>query len=104
MKLKAYPTTVLQIPTLESEVNLCTCVFGCLQGNMCEPFINLLERKEHSHNTRNNNLSLKFPKMETHFVCKVFCVAAGNAYSKIPVSERQLVSRILFRKLSDDSI
>ena len=77
-------------------------MFDCLQGNLCNPFQNYLQRKDHSQNTRNNYLPVKVPRMKSEFGRKSFCLSAANVYSNCPILARQLDSRVLFRAHLDD--
>ena len=65
---------------------------------MCSPFKNYFERTAHGQNTRNNNLSVKVPKMKTEFGGKSFSVTVTSTYNNIPISARKLDSRVLFRE------
>ena len=77
-------------------------MFDCLQDNVCNPFQNYFQRKDHSQNTRNNTLAVKFPRMKTEFGRKSFCVPAANVYNNVPILARKLDSRVLFREHVDD--
>ena len=77
-------------------------MFDCLQDNVCSPFQNYFERKDHGQNTRNNNLAVKFPRMKTEFGRKSFCVSTANVYNNVPILARQLDSRVLVRVHVDD--
>ena len=68
------------------------------------PFTNYFERNEHCQNTRNNNLTVKVPKMKTEFGRKSFSVTAAHVYNNIPISARKLDSRVLFRTQVHDLI
>ena len=71
---------------------------------MCDSFTNDLERKEHCQNTRNDNLTVKVPKMITDFGRLSFSVTAAHVYNNIPISARKLDSRVLFRTQVHDLI
>ena len=104
IKSKSNPSTDLRIPTIECAMKkeVCTFVFDCLQDNVCDPFKSYFERKQHSQNTRNNNLAVKVPRMKTEFGRKSFSVTAANTYNKVPILARQLDSRVLFRTHVND--
>ena len=61
-------------------------------------------RNEHGKNTRNNNLTVKVPRMKTEFGRKSYCVTAANIFNNIPILARQLDSRVLFRTHVNDLI
>ena len=83
---------------------MCAFVFDCIQDNVCDPFKNYFERQKHDQNTRNNNLTVKVPRMKTEFGCKSFCLTAADIYNKVPILTRQLNSRVLFRTHLNDFI
>ena len=64
----------------------------------------MVKRKEHYQNTRNNNLTVKVPKMKTEFGRKSFSVTTAHVYNNIPISARKLDSRVLFRTQVHDLI
>ena len=97
IRSKANPSTDLRIPTIEG-------VFDCLQNNVCDPFTHYFERKEHVQNTRNDNFTVKVPKMKTEFGRKSCSVTAANAYNNLPILARKLDSRVLFRTHVHDLI
>ena len=90
IKSKANPSTDLRIPIIECAIKkkVCTFVFDWLQDNVCDPFKSYFEREQHIQNTRNNNLTVKVPRMKTEFGRKSFCVTTANIYNKVPVLAR----------------
>ena len=62
--------------------------FDSIYGYSCEVFQNYFERLNHLHNTRNNNLSLKFPKVRTEFGRKGFYFLGAKAFNDLPLSVR----------------
>ena len=80
----------------------CSLVFNCLQGTVCSPFKNYLERLNHNANVRNNGKALKFPKVKLNFARRSFYVLVTSIFNSLPLSLRNINSRILSRKALDD--
>ena len=67
--------------------------FSSIYGYSCEVFQNYFERLNHLHNIRNNNLSLKLPKVRTEFGRKGFYFLGAKAFNDFPLSVRMLCNQ-----------
>ena len=70
-------------------------MFDCLLYNVCDPFQNYFETKEHGQNTRNNNLAVRIPRVKTELDRKSFYVYAADVYNNVPILARQLKSGVI---------
>ena len=71
---KLCPKIDFCIPSVEDMVKTKACcfIFYCLHNNVCDIYKKVFERMEHAHNTRNNHVSVKLPKIRTEFGCKFY--------------------------------
>ena len=81
----------------------CCFVFDCLNGTACFPFKDYFQRLHHNAlNTRNNGKSAKLPKVKLDFARRSFYFLGASIFNSLPLSLRNINSRVLFRKALDD--
>ena len=81
----------------------CRFVFDCLNGTVCCPFKDYFERLHHNAlNTRNNGNTVKIPKVKLDFARRSFYFLGASIFNSLPLSLRNIDSRILFSKALDD--
>ena len=100
---KSCPKIDLRIPSVEGMVKtkVCSFIFDCLHNNVCDIY-EVFERMEHVHNTRNNHVSVKLPKIRTEFGRKSFNVLAVKTFNELLLLAKNFDSRILFRTFLDE--
>jgi len=80
----------------------CRFVFNCLNGTVCFPFKDYFERLHHNAlNTWNNGNTVKIPKVKLDFAIRFYFLGA-SIFNSLPLSLRNINSRILFSKALDD--
>ena len=78
-------------------------VFDCLNGTACSPFKNYFQRLNHNAlNTRNNGKAAKLPKVKLDFARRSFYFLGASIFNSLPLSLRNINSRVLFRKALED--
>jgi len=90
----------------------CRVVFDCFNGDVCFPFKDYFERLHHNAlNTRNNGNTAKLPnngntaklpKVKLDFARRSFYFLGASIFNSLPLSLRNINSRILFWKALDD--
>ena len=81
----------------------CYFVFDCLNGTACFPFKDYFQRLHHNAlNTRNNGKSAELPKAKLDFARRSFYFLGASTFNSLPLSLRNINSRVLFRKALDD--
>ena len=81
----------------------CRFVFDCLNGTVCCPFKDYFERLHHNALiTRNNGNTVKIPKVKLDFARRSFYFLGASIFNSLPLSLRNIDSRILFSKALDD--
>ena len=81
----------------------CCLVFDCLNGTACSPFKNYFQRLNHNAlNTRNNGKAAKLPKVKLDFARRSFYFLGASIFNSLPLSLRNINSRVLFRKALED--
>ena len=78
----------------------CHFVFDCLNGTVCCPFKDYFERLH--HNARSNGNTVKIPKVKLDFARRSFYFLGASIFNSLPLSLRNINSRILFSKALDD--
>ena len=88
-----------QVQTIDNFIKKQTCqfVFDCLQDTVCTPFKGYFHKTEHNINTRNNESSLRLPKVKLEFGRKSFAFQGALIYNSLPLEIRNIHSRLLFR-------
>ena len=94
----------LRVPTVSSLIKkrVCTMVFDCLNNNICELFENYFERRDHKYATRNNENSVKLPKVKLETGRKSFYFLAAKTFNSLPSEVRTLKYRTVFRKAIEE--
>ena len=77
-------------------------VFDCLNNNICEVFENYFERRDHKYATRNNENSVKLPKVKLEAGRKSFYFLAAKTFNSLPSEVRTLKYRTVFRKAIEE--
>ena len=81
----------------------CCFVFDCLNGTTCFPFKDYLQRLHHNaFNTRNNGKTAKLPKVKLGFARRSIYFLSSSIFNSLPLSLRNINSRVLFRKALGD--
>ena len=95
----------LRILTVDNflQKRACCFVFDCLNGTACFPFKDYFHRLHHNAlNTRNNGKTAKLPKVRLDFARRSFYFLGASIFNLLPLSLRNINSRVLFRKALDD--
>ena len=70
---------------------------------MFSPFKNYFQRLNHNTiNTKNNGKAAKLPKVTLDFTRHSFYSLGASIFNSLPLSLRNINSRVLFRKSLDD--
>ena len=80
----------------------CSLVYDCLQESVCSPFKNYSERLSHNVDTRNNENSVKRPKVKLEFARRGFYFLGASIFNSLPLSLRSINSRVLFKEALED--
>ena len=80
----------------------CCFVFDCLNGTTCFPFKDYFERFHNALNTRNSGKSARLPKVKLDFARRSFYFLGASIFNSLPLSLRNINSRVLFRNALDD--
>ena len=91
-------------PRKPSQQKKASClVFDCLNGTACSPFKNYFQGLNHNAlNTRNNGKAAKLPKVKLDFARRSFYFLGASIFNSLPLSLRNINSRVLFRKALED--
>ena len=77
----------------------CCFVFDCLNRTACFPFKDYFHRLHHNaSNTRNNGKTAELPKVRLDFARCSFYFLGASIFNLLPLSLRNINSRVLFRK------
>ena len=76
----------------------CSIVRKCISKDLPPPMDNYFEIMTHEQRTRNNNLSIRLPKVKTECARKGFYYQAAYLYNLLPLSIRRLSVENLFYK------
>lgn len=79
----------------------CCFVFDCLNGTACFPFY--FQRPHHNALTaRNDGNTANLPRVKLDFVRRSFCFLGASILNSLPLSLRNINSRVLFKKALGD--
>ena len=80
------------VKNIHSEIlfQCCKLVRQCLDGTVCNNLKNYFEITNHTVNTRNNQISLKLPKVKLSCAKKAFYFIGAKAYNNIPKNIRDI--------------
>lgn len=89
------------IPTIENfaDRERCLLVRKCITNQMSEEFNNYFTVFEHKIRTRNNELSIKLPKVKLEIAKKSFFFAGGQLYNKLPIEIRKMKNFSQFKTM-----
>ena len=73
-------------------------VKSCLDQNSCDSFNNYFDYLNHSMGTRNNNISVKLPRIKLESTKKGFYYYGAVEFNKLPRDIRELRSIMLFKR------
>ena len=79
---------------------ICTQVFNCINGNVCDNFKNYFEVM--SNNTRNANKLIRLPKVKLESTKKSFRYTGAKEYNNLPMKVRNATSTKEFIRLYDE--
>ena len=90
----------LRVPSVSSLIKkrACTIVFDCLNNNICEVFENYFEKRDNKYATRNNQNTVKLPKVKLETGSRSFYFLAAKTFHTLPSKIRTLKYRTVFRK------
>ena len=80
----------------------CCFVFDCLDGTACFPFKDYFQRFHSALNTRNSGKTARLPKVKLGFARRSFYFLGASIFNSLPLSLRNIHSRVLFRNALDD--
>ena len=95
----------LRILTIDNflQKRACCFVFDCLNGTACFPFKVYFQRSHHNAlTTRNNGKSAKLPRVKLDFARRSFYFLGASIFNSLPLSLRNINSRVIFKKALDD--
>ena len=95
----------LRILTIDNflQKRACCFVFDCLYGTACFPFKGYFQWSHHNAlTTRNNGKSVKLPRVKLDFARRSFYLLGASIFNSLPLSLRNINSRVLFKKALDD--
>ena len=95
----------LRILTIDNflQKRACCFVFDCLNGTACFPFKDYFQRSRHNALTaRNNEKAAKLPRVKLDFARRSFYFLGASIFNSLPLSLRNINSRVLFKKALDD--
>jgi len=79
----------------------CSTVRKCITGEVCSPFKNYFQLNVHERVTRNNNFSIKLPKIKLEVGRQSFYYYGAQLYNDLPLEVRKEGAHISFNnKLS----
>ena len=75
----------IRIPSASSLIKkrAFTIVFDCVSNNICELFEKYFEETDHKHAIRNNQISVKLPKVKLETGRKGFYVLAAKTFNAL---------------------
>jgi hypothetical protein len=77
----------------------CNYIRNCLDGTVCNNFKNYFTIMNHQINTRNNNSSLRLPRVKLSCAKKAFYFSGAKAYNNLPINIRNEKNNTTYRKL-----
>ena len=94
----------INITSIQNMIKKRTCMlaFDCVNGESCEMFQGYFEKIQHVKNTRNNNHSLKLPKVKTELCKKGFHFMGAKLFNELPLLTRIIEDRSSFKKQLDE--
>ena len=94
----------IRIPSVASLIKrrACSIVFDCLNNNICELFQNYFEETDHKYATRNNQKSVKLPKVKIEAGCKGYYFLAAKTFNALPPELMSVKYRTVFRKALEE--
>ena len=89
------------IRPIQSQIRLraCLLVRKCIDGDVCDNFVEYFDEMNHSQNTRNNNISLRLPRVATEYAKKGFYYRGAKEYNNLPLKIRMEKSIAKFKLL-----
>ena len=70
----------------------------CMEQQVCDSFHSYFEMISHTMNTRNNQYSLRLPKVKLNYAKNAFYFMGATIYNKLPLRIRQIENINLFKK------
>ena len=108
-RLNLFRGCQVKLSVNDDPINTTTCYkylgvhLDCLNGTACFPFKDYFQRLHHNAlNTRNNGKTAKLPKVKLDFARRSFYFLGASIFNSLPLSLRNINSRVLFRKALDD--
>ena len=81
---------------------VCCFVFDCFNGTACFPFKYYFQRFHSAFNTRNSGKTARVPKVKLDFARHSFYFLGASIFNSLPLSLRNINSRVLFRNALDN--
>ena len=73
-----------------NKTRACKLVRKCLERETCEQLQNYFTLQEHERQTRNNNYTLKLPRIKTEYARKSFMFMGVKVYNELPLELRKI--------------
>ena len=73
-----------------NKTRACKLVRKCLERETCEQLQNYFTLQEHERQTRNNNYTLKLPRIKTEYARKSFMFMSAKVYNELPLELRKI--------------
>ena len=73
-----------------------------INGTACFPFKDYFQRFHSALNTRNSGKTARIPKVKLDFARRSFYFLGASIFNSLPLSLRNIHSRVLFRNALDD--
>ena len=81
-----------------NKTRTCKLVRKCQRRETCEQLQNHFTLQEHERQTRNNNYTLKLPRIKTEYARKPFVFMGAKAYNEVPLELRKIENCKEFEK------
>ena len=75
---------------MQTRLRACKLVRKCLERETCEQLQNYFTLQEHERQTRNNNYTLKLPRIKTEYARKSFMLMGAKVYNELPLELRKI--------------
>ena len=84
-------TKNIVLPSLENETKRRNCIFvrKCLDGNICDEFVNYFNPIVHEIETRNKSFLLRLPQMRTEYGKRSVFYNGAKVYNELPTNIRK---------------
>ena len=72
-----------------NKMRACKLVRKCLVKDICDHFQNYFTLIEHEKETRNNNCTLRLPRIKKEYARKSFLYMGAKVYNELPLDVRR---------------